>query len=183
MANATLDESPAGRADEAAAGAWPLLGHGPALPRGPVVRIRLGRTPAYLVNDAETIRRILVQDASDYDKGFQFDKLRGLIGDGVGTSTGIKHRRQKRLMRPAFDHARVADYVAELSRCACAEVATWPPGAKIEAGALLRRLTMTMVCQSMFGSASPAGAEVLRSLPGLLSGVGLRALLPFDALE
>ena len=175
--------------------AWPLLGHAPALlgdplgfvtrayAQGPVVRIRLGRTPAYLVNDAEAIRRILVPDAADFDKGFQFDKLRVLIGDGVGTSTGAKHRRQRRLLRPVFDHGRVAGYVEEMARCTAAEVDGWPPGGRIDACAVARRLTMTIVSRSMFGSASPACAEILRSLPTLLGGIGLRALLPFDLLE
>ena len=191
----TIRNGPDNPAAAAPAGAWPLLGHAPALLRdplgflgraygcGPVVRIRLGRAPAHLVNDAAAIRRILVADAAGYDKGFQFDKLRVLIGDGVGTSTGARHRRQRALMRPAFDHGRVAGYLAEMSRSTVAEVDAWPPGTGIEAGAVLRRLTMTIVCRSMFGSDSPAGAEVLRSLPALLGGVGLRALLPFDLLE
>jgi len=198
MADGVLD---GGRTRSAAAasaepaGAWPLLGHAPALIRdplgfverayrqGPVVRIRLGRTPAYLVNDGEEIRRILLPEASDYDKGFQFDKLRVLIGDGVGTSVGLKHRRQRRLLRPAFDHSRVPEYVDEMVRCATAEVDSWPPGARIDAVAVLRRLIMTIVCRSMFGSASPACSEILRSLPTLLGGVGLRALLPFSLVE
>jgi cytochrome P450 len=198
-ANAVPDgrPDPASPAISAAApaGAWPLLGHAPALLRdplgflgdaysqGPVVRIRLGRTPAYLVNDAEAIRRILVTDAPGYDKGFQFDKLRVLIGDGVGTSTGDKHRRQRLLLRPAFDHAHVAGYLAEMTRCAVAEVDDWPVGGQVDAAAAARRLTMTIVSRSMFGSVSPAAAEILRSLPTLLGGVGLRALLPFRLIE
>src|SRR5579875_1851978 len=64
-------------------GAWPLLGHAPRLlrdplgfleacyPLGPAVRLRLGPVPAVLVNGADAVRRILVEDADRYDKGFQ----------------------------------------------------------------------------------------------------------------
>lgn len=190
-------------------GAWPLIGHAGALlrdplgflenayPLGDVVGLRLGPKPACLVNGPEPLRQILVTDAGSYDKGFQFDQLRGLIGDGVGTSGGAKHRRQRRLMRPAFDHRHVEDYVAAMARCAARIVEDWQGETRIDAGHQMRRLAMTAITRAMFeapdhaadqapdgsGSESPAVREVLASLPVLLGGVGRRALLPLAVLN
>jgi cytochrome P450 len=182
-------------------GAWPLLGHAPRLlrdplaflgsayPLGELVSVKLGPKPAYLVNGPEQIRRVLVADAASYDKGFQFDQLRVLIGDGVGTSSGAKHRRQRRLMRPAFDHAHVEGYVETAARCAEEAVAGWRDGARIDAGEQMRALSMTVVAGTMFDSGgdhvarSPAVREILASLPVLLGGIGRRALLPIPLLE
>ena len=199
-------------------GAWPLLGHAPALLRDPLgfltaayragelVSIRLGPRSAFLVNGSDPIRRILVHDAGRYDKGFQFDHLRLLIGDGVGTTAdAAKHRRQRRLLRPAFDHARVDRYVAVMVQAAEAAVRRWRGSRRIDAGAEMRALTMTVIARSMFdararsgpdtgpgtgrdegGSADPdprVASEVLATLPTLLGGIGRRALLPIPALD
>jgi cytochrome P450 len=155
------------------------------------VALRLGPKSACLVNGSEPLRRILVADAGSYDKGFQFDQLRTLIGDGVGTSGGAKHRRQRRLMRPAFDHRRVEGYVATMARSAAQAADGWRAAdrTEIDAGQEMRFLAMTVITRAMFGAADWQGAdvaavrEVLASLPVLLSGVGRRALLPIALLN
>lgn len=180
-------------------GAWPVLGHAPALLRdplallasagrlGPVTIARLGPVRAYLVTDPALIRAILVQDAADYDKGFQFDTLRSLIGDGVGTSSGATHRRNKKLVRSAFDHSAVDRYALDMAgQTADFLDSRWSPaaadGTVLDAAAEMRMLAMRLVTSSMSGSEVDAD-EVMTSLPELLSGAGRRALLPIRTLE
>ena len=180
-------------------GAWPVLGHAPALLRdplallasagriGPVTLARLGPVPAYLVTDPELIRAVLVPDAAEYDKGFQFDTLRALIGDGVGTSGGARHRRNRRLLRPAFDHGAVDRYVADMAaQTALFLDARWAPaaaaGRSVDAEVELRMLAMRLITHSMSGSEVAVG-EITDALPELLSGAGRRALLPIKVLD
>jgi cytochrome P450 len=180
-------------------GAWPVLGHAPALLRdplallaaagriGPLTLARLGPVPAYLVTGPELIRAVLVRDAAQYDKGFQFDTLRALIGDGVGTSGGIRHRRSRRLLRPAFAHAAVGRYAADMAAQTVRFLdARWAPaaaaGRPVDAVIELRMLAMRLITHSMSGSEVDAD-EVVDSLPELLAGVGRRALLPIKALD
>ena len=180
-------------------GAWPVLGHAPALLRdplallasagriGPVTLARLGPVPAYLVTDPELIHAVLVPDAAEYDKGFQFDTLRTLIGDGVGTSGGAKHRRNKRLLRTAFDHGAVNRYVADMAAQTAQFLdARWAPaaaeGRTVDAEVELRMLAMRLITHSMSGS-EVATDEIMDSLPELLSGAGRRALLPIKVLD
>jgi cytochrome P450 len=180
-------------------GAWPLLGHAPALLRdplgvlaaagrlGPLTVAGLGPVRAYLVTEPTLIRTILVQDAADYDKGFQFDALRTLIGDGVGTSGGARHRRGKRLLRPAFDHAAVERYAAEMAAQTRGFLESrWDhaadAGRAVDAALELRMLAMRLITHSMAGS-EVAADRVMRELPLLLAGVGRRALLPIKALD
>lgn len=181
--------------------ALPLIGHAGALlrdplgflerayPLGDVVALRLGPKPAYLVNGPEPMRQVLVADAASYDKGFQFDQLRILIGDGVGTSSGEKHRRQRRLMRPAFDHRYVEGYVASVARSTARTVDGWGAGARIEPLHEMRTLAMAATARVMFDAPddsaadSPAVREIMTSLPVLLGGVGRRALIPLAVLN
>lgn len=180
-------------------GAWPVLGHAPALLRdplsllasagrlAPVTIARLGPVRAYLVTDPTLIRTILVQDAADYDKGFQFDTLRSLIGDGVGTSGGAAHRRNKKLVRSAFDHSAVDRYALDMAAQTAGYLdGRWTPaaadGTALDAAAEMRMLAMRLVTHSMSGSEVDAD-EVMAALPELLSGAGRRALLPIRTLE
>ena len=187
-------------------GSWPLIGHAGALlrdplgflerayPLGDVVAIRLGPKPALLVNDPERVIQILVADAASYDKGFQFDQLRTLIGDGIGTSGGAKHRRQRRLMHPAFDHRHVEGYVAAMNRSVTRTVEQWRDGAPIDAAHEMRILAMDATVRAVFegsnadtdtapGADRAAMREIMASLPVLLGGIGRRALLPLDFLN
>lgn len=185
----------------------PVVGHAAALlrdplgflerayPLGDVVLLRLGPKPAYLVNGSEPLRRILVADAPYYDKGFQIENLRALIGDGIGTSVGPKHRRQRRLMRPAFDHAHVEGYVGIMAQCASQTADTWRGGRTFDAGREMRLLAMTSIIRAVLGVADRPGtvgalqtdaeaqAGVVAALSVVLAGVGRRAILPLALLD
>ena len=188
-------------------GAWPLLGHAGTLLRDPlgllervyrlgdVVVLRLGPKPAYLVNASEPFRWVLGGGAPNFDKGFQIDKLRDLIGDGIGTSSGAKHRRQRRLMRPAFDHAHVEGYVGIMAQCASQATEEWRGGRTFDAGREMRVLSMSTIIRAVLGVEDRPGAagdiqtdmdtqrEVINALSVVLAGVGRRAILPVKLLD
>ncbi|MEU4115641.1 cytochrome P450 [Kitasatospora sp. NPDC028055] len=95
-------------------GAWPLLGHMPALARDPLaflaglsdhgdlVRIKVGSQTAYAVCHPELVQRFLVEDRT-FDKGGPvYDRLREITGDGLGTCPATAHRRQRRMIQPLF---------------------------------------------------------------------------------
>lgn len=201
----TLDRNP--RPPVQIPGAWPLVGHAGTLLRDPlgflerayalgdVVVMRLGPKPAFLVNASEPFRWVLTAGAPHFDKGFQIDKLRDLIGDGIGTSVGPKHRRQRRLMRPAFDHSHVESYVTIMAHCASQTAETWRGGRSFDAGREMRILAMTTIIRAVLGMADRPGtagglqsdtaaqAEVVAHLSVVLAGVGRRAILPLAVLN
>ncbi|MFJ4710719.1 cytochrome P450 [Streptomyces sp. NPDC088785] len=104
-----------------APGGAPLVGHAWNLLRDPlgfltslrdggaVVRIRLGPGSALAVNDPELVERLL--RSPDYlVGGALWDTLGVLLGEGVATSNGPRHRRQRRTLQPAFRAERIAEY-------------------------------------------------------------------------
>jgi hypothetical protein len=76
---------------------------------GPCQPIRFGRhrlsiwqkSRAYLINDAELIRRVPVGEAKKYSKGVQFEKMRPTLGNGLVTAEGQEHPQHRRLMANA----------------------------------------------------------------------------------
>jgi cytochrome P450 len=100
-----------------APGRLPVLGH--AVPmrvrplvflqslrtHGEVVKIYVGPVPVYVLTSPEVVRRVLVEETHKVDQGRVFDKIRPVLGNGVATSEGAFHHRQRRLMQPAFHPA------------------------------------------------------------------------------
>ncbi|NJM30953.1 MAG: cytochrome P450, partial [Rhizobiales bacterium] len=70
----------------------------------------------YLANDPELVRRVLVDEAEDFPKDAVIaDMLELLMGDSIFVSNGAVWKRQRRMMDPAFEGARIK-LVFELMR-------------------------------------------------------------------
>jgi cytochrome P450 len=75
--------------------------------------------------------------------------LRAVLGNGLLTSRGEHHKRQRRLIQPAFHHERIASYADVMATEAAAMTAGWTDGATVNlhgafAAATLRVLTRTV---------------------------------------
>ena len=76
-----------------------------------MVHVRFGPFHIYLLNSPDAIRQALVSQARKLEKGLNFGRAKRLIGNGLVMSEGESHRRQRRLMQPAFHRAEIARYV------------------------------------------------------------------------
>jgi cytochrome P450 len=176
---------------------FPLLGHVPQLFRRPlelfqsirahgdVVIIRVGRSPAYVVNHPELIRQILVHDAKKFDKGLQFEKARPYVGNGLTTASEPLHLRQRRLMQPAFHHAQIARYADLMRESATAMIESWRPGQEVALNEQLLSFTVTVLARTLFSTDIDASvvSEFTEAMPALLDGLTTRVALPFEFLE
>ncbi|GIG88355.1 cytochrome P450 [Plantactinospora endophytica] len=175
----------------------PLLGHAVQLRRRPlaflqsvrglgdVVRIQLGPRPAYVVNHPELVRQVLVTDARRYDKGAFFDKVRAIVGNGLVSSNGTFHLRQRRLMQPAFHHRQIAHY-ADIMRDYLVDLAeSWRPGQALSVHETMHEVALALIGRTLFSSdiGAEAVAEVKRSIPIVRDGVTRRTLAPIELLE
>jgi cytochrome P450 len=145
-----------------APGATPLFGHALRLLRdplrwldecretGPVVRVRLGPRPLYLVSLPALVHEMLVSQADSFDKGGPiFDNGRELIGNGVATSTEEDHRIQRRLMQPAFAQPRIAAYATVMREEGNTLAETWRPNSEVDLLAELDSLTMRVLIRAL----------------------------------
>ncbi|RLU81177.1 cytochrome P450 [Streptomyces griseocarneus] len=175
-----------------APGALPGLGHVLPLLRDPlafmtslsslgdVVGIRIANMPAYVVTDPELVRRVLVTSDHDFTQGRVYDKLAQFLGEGVGTTSGRKHRRLRRLVQPAFHRDRIAEYADTMRATAEDMVAGWRPGQEIAVDSAMNDMALTAVTACLFTSAmdARASAEFRESILTLFHGAVLRTLLP-----
>src|SRR3954454_24193730 len=75
---------------------------------GDMARFHVGTRPVVFLNSPEYIRVVLVERAYDFEKTPNMrNYLRPVLGNGLLTSANEFHRRQRKLVAPAFQHRRV----------------------------------------------------------------------------
>ncbi|MGW4913265.1 cytochrome P450 [Streptomyces sp. NPDC004270] len=176
-----------------APGAIRLLGHGPRLLRDPldwllecgqarpVLRLRLGPRPAYLVCRPELVHDMLVGQVNSFDKGGPlFDRGRELFGNGVASVRHADHSRQRRLMQPAFTPPRIDSYGEVIREESEAVTGRWQGGQEIDVLPELTSLTMRIVCRTLLPTIDERDAERLcNDFQILLAGTLTRTAIPF----
>ncbi|MBY8886074.1 cytochrome P450 [Streptomyces sp. PTM05] len=188
MTSSPRDPGPA----VAAPGGLPGLGHLPALAADPLgclrrlrgygglVVIRVGTVPVHVLNAPELVYQVLVAQADGFDKGRLFERARPVLGDGLLASGGELHRRQRRLLQPAFHRRCVPSWARVTQAETRAMCAAWRPGDTVDLVAWTRTLATRVVLRALFTSEPDERivARVDRALPVLLRGFVPRLLRP-----
>ena len=82
---------------------------------GEAVFIRLGPYKATILRHPDLIKRIFVDNASNYSKRTRgYLKARLVLGDGLVTSEGELWQRQRRIATPAFHRQRIAGFATTM---------------------------------------------------------------------
>ncbi|MFY4721522.1 cytochrome P450 [Streptomyces sp. LaBMicrA B280] len=175
-----------------APGGLPLVGHAVQLARRPLeflgslpaagdlVELRLGTKPAYLPCHPELVQQVL-RNARVYDTGGPVkDKARPILGNGLITSDWADHRRQRRMVQPAFHTARIAAYAAVMQEECGAQAKTWRAGLPLDVADAMQALTARVTARALFSTemAPHSVAEIQRSLPVMVHGAFRRAMDP-----
>jgi len=154
-----------------APGRFPILGHLPKLAAhrleflqelrsgGDIVRIQLGRRSMYVLNSPEAIYQVLVAQSRHFGKGLLFDRARPFVGNGIITSDGEFHRRQRRALQPAFHPDRIAEYTGALADAARRQIDSWCTGRIMAMDREMRRLASAMLLAALFPSGTGAAAN------------------------
>jgi cytochrome P450 len=119
---------------------------------GDVSFFRLANQNVYLVNHPDLVREILVANQVNFTKSRVLQRARVLLGDGLLTSEGSLHVRQRRLVQPAFHRDRLAAYGAAMSEAAVRLRERWTDGGKVEVSEEMMRLTLSIVGKTLFSA-------------------------------
>jgi len=147
---------------------------------GDVVYYKLGPADVYFVNDPELIREVLVMQDRKFTKSRALQRARVLLGDGLLTSEGSFHMRQRRLVQPAFHRERLMAYSKVMVEYALRTRGRWTPGSTLDVSKEMMQLTLSVVGQTLF-SADVEGeaAQVGEALTSVLEMFNM-LLLPFS---
>jgi cytochrome P450 len=140
---------------------------------------RVARMPIHLVSDPEGIRHVLVKNQRNYVRGEpEGSPLARSLGRGVLLADGDDHRRQRRLLQPAFHPTRVAEYAGVVSDVVEGVAKDWHAheGSVVDIHEQMMRLAMVAIGRVLFdvdvaGEARELG-EALASMNALCVDLG-----------
>ncbi len=151
---------------------------------GDLCEFRLGPQRTFLVNHPEAIRDVLVTHQGNFVKSRALKRLKILLGEGLLTSEGEFHMRQRRLAQPAFHRGRLTGYASVMTECAVQARERWTPGETVDMSHEMMRVTLAIVARTLF-SADVEGeaAEIGESLTAILEMFNLLMLPGAGALR
>lgn len=151
---------------------------------GDVAHVRMAFEHVVLVSDPGDIRDILVTHQRHFMKGRGLQSAKPLLGEGLLTSEGATHLRQRRLMQPAFHRERIGAYATAMTECASRLREKWVDGERIDVAQEMMRLTLAIVGKTLFDADVESQApEVGRALNAVMESFWVM-MLPFaDLLE
>jgi cytochrome P450 len=148
---------------------------------GDVATVRILSREMVMFFRPEHAQFFLVDHARAFAAGADRDVMKRFLGEGLLTTDDPVHRRQRRLVQPAFHKKRVEGYAAIMTRHTLEMLDTWRTGAELDIARALQELTLRIVVEALFDLDLRAqGTE----LSGLFSQVvenqrpGLIELLP-----
>jgi cytochrome P450 len=146
--------------------ALPLVGHLPAflhdklgfLTRcaeryGDAVPLRIGE-PTYLLNDSADIQHVLIDNGSNYSKTWRLTSPRGkrLSGNGMQTSFGPEHLRQRRLLQPVFSRRTSGVFFDVMLGRTKRLMDTWIAESKeVDLASEMESLALSIILGALFG--------------------------------
>ena len=140
---------------------------------GDVAYLPLGRQHIYYLGHPDAIRDVLVTHQNKFKKSRMLERARVLLGDGLLTSEGEHHRRQRRLVQPAFHRDRLAGYGAVMADRAAIVRDQWQSGQPLDVLQEMMRLTLAIVAKTLFSTEVDAEADE----------IGLALTQVFDLFE
>jgi cytochrome P450 len=129
---------------------------------GPVAQLRIGPQLVFLLSDPAGIEDVLITRASSFAKGRALERAKRTLGEGLLTSEGAFHLRQRRLVQPAFHKARIAAYAEAMTRAAVTTRDRWTPGVSLDLSGEMNRLTLAIVADTLFGSQVGSDSDTAR---------------------
>jgi cytochrome P450 len=129
---------------------------------GDVARWSFGSQPVYLVSHPDWIEDILVTSAKKFMKGIALQRAKRLLGEGLLTSEGQMHLRQRRTIQPLFHKQQVQRFAASMVRHAL----RWRDGVKdgstFDMTAEMGGLTLAIVGDTLFSANVERDAKDVR---------------------
>ncbi len=147
-----------------------------------VMRNVAGRTVVVAVHP-ELAREVLTNHPRSLKKGLGLQRTRNVLGNGLLTSEGEFHLRQRRLAQPAFHRERIARYADVMVERTEQLAATWQDGQRLDIARTMHQLTLDIVGRTLFNvDLQGQAAELGRALTAVLDTFSVWLLLIGDRL-
>lgn len=151
---------------------------------GDIFFFRVVRQPAYFINNPDYIKDVLMTYQSSFIKGRALQRSKRLLGEGLLTSEGEFHRRQRRLAQPAFHRQRITSYGNIMAEYAEQHIENWKEGETLDVAQEMMSLTLKIVAKTLFNAdVGQEAKEVREALTTIIEMFNLMMLPYSEILE
>lgn len=139
---------------------------------GDVFFTRIGPAFGHFVFHPDHVQHVLCDNQKNYQRGWEYRTLTGLLGEGIVSSEGAYWRRQRRLAQPAFQRGRLVQYVEHMIEATSRMRDRWrrqPVGETLDMSAEMSRLTLGIAGRTFFGRDISDAADTVGSSFAVIS--------------
>jgi cytochrome P450 len=149
---------------------------------GDLARIDVVRTSLFLATHPDLVKEVLVTNNRLFGRGRGHLRMKLLLGDGLLTTDGDAHKRQRRLVQPAFHRQRVESYGDTMAQRAAELGNRWRNGSTVDVLGEMMGLTLVIVANTLFGATVDDEVEEIGSALTAVFEVFGFALMPFSEI-
>jgi len=150
---------------------------------GDIAHFKFGRQHVYLLNNPQFIEDVLVKNHKNFTKSRGLQVSKRLLGEGLVTSEGEYHDRQRRIIQPAFLPNLVKKYGEIVTAHSVNMCRDWKDEEKLDIHKSMINLTSSIISKAVLGSdiQSAEGSQVGDDLLTCAEYFN-RLLMPFGEL-
>lgn len=140
---------------------------------------RVGHWDYWFFTHPDAVREVLVTHDDKFIKGPALRRAKATLGEGLLTSEGDLHRRQRRLVQPVLHPNRVATYADAMTAYATETAASWRDGQEFDLHAQMMKLTLRIVAKTLFDADVAAEVDAIGHAMDVSVGMFARAMSPW----
>ncbi|WP_332628451.1 cytochrome P450 [Halalkalibacter flavus] len=115
-----------------------------------VAKIRFANRQIYMLMSPDLIKEALVTKSASFEKSKAFKEINPLVGEGLLTSEGEFHLRQRRMMQPSFKKTHIKLYADQMSKVAIAAIEEWQVDEERNLHADMMNIALGIISKTMF---------------------------------
>ncbi|HEY0677992.1 MAG TPA: cytochrome P450 [Chitinophagaceae bacterium] len=147
---------------------------------GDIVHFRIGPLRLVLLNHPDFIKEVLTTHYRNFVKGRPLEMAKVLLGEGLLTSEGEFHKRQSRLIQPAFHRNMIEGCASSITTCATRMMNGWEEGMRVEMKDAMTNMSISIAGKTLFNAdIESEAAEINKALDTATDLFG-RISLPFS---
>jgi cytochrome P450 len=117
---------------------------------GDISCFKLGhKEQVYLISNPDYIEKVLIYDHRNFKKGKRLQTAKAVLGEGLVTSEGDLHNRQRRLIQPIFHPKQIITYSNIMTDYAIRMTNRWKDGDMVDVSERMMQLTLGIICKSV----------------------------------
>jgi cytochrome P450 len=149
---------------------------------GDVSQIMIGPARVALLSHPDDIQVMLVGRQRSFVKGRALETTKVLLGEGLLTSEGEHHLRQRRLIQPAFHKERLASYGTSMTELADRQQQGWRANERLDVHEEMMRVTLAIAGRTLFDADVDRDAHDVAEALELSLRMFNHAILPLGML-